>query len=62
MKQVSLSLGNRRMVTWIEAVDKLIKGAKVHMKGTKDLWNIDEVYPRMIEKEDNNNKWIFGWE
>jgi len=42
MKQVSLSLGKRRMVTWIESDERLIEGAIVSMKGSSDQWRVDK--------------------
>jgi hypothetical protein len=60
MKQVSLSLGKRRMVTWIESDERLIEGAIVSMKGSSDQWRVDAVYTPVIEKKDINRNWHVG--
>lgn len=59
MRQVELSIGERKMVTWVDDHPKLCKGNFLRLKDGTDLWKIDEVHG-VLEKKEINRTWHVG--
>lgn len=60
MKQIEVSQGNRKMVTWTEEDPKLKSGNCIRFKDQNEFWYIDKVHEKSLEKGDIKRDWHVG--
>ena len=63
MKQVELSRGDRnqvKRVAWIESDESCKEGNHIKLKGEENIYRIDKVYDRNVDKGDIKRTWHVG--
>lgn len=61
LRQVKLTHEGLNQVTWVEDSPMLVPGNMIKLKGENNKWwNILEVYPYKVDKEDIPRSWHVG--
>lgn len=62
MKQIAVSKGKKKMVTWTDKDPKLKPGNSIKFKGPDQMefWRIDEVFDHAVERVNINRSWNVG--
>lgn len=63
MKQVELSRGEKnqiKRVAWIEWDDHVKEGDSIKLKGEMNIYKIEKIHDRNVEREDIKRNWHVG--
>ena len=60
MKQIQVSKGTSKIITWTDEHPLLKAGNSNKFKGKDDWWDIEQVYDQQVDKAEINRSWHVG--
>ena len=60
MKQVKLQRKNQHQIVWVDKEDQIKKGSIVSLKGETEKWEVEEIFPFQMDRNEINRSWHVG--